>query len=122
MGCVEPLPGMLALLQPPVSYVIFGGAGGVLYVLRQRLRGHEVRGIELLARPVFGAVAAFILTVTLGLPNHLTSLVAGYFGIDVWDVAADIVNRKFDRRLPMSFKHAPPPPPPRQDEEPDTPM
>ena len=95
---VEPLA---AGLHPDVSHVLFGAVGGVLYVLRQMLKGYAVRPVEWLARPVFGGIAAWALTVALGLPNHLTSIFVGHFGIDIWDALAT----RFEAKLPLSFKH-----------------
>ena len=91
----------LFLTTPPISHLTFGALGGLLYLLRQHLKGYKVRLVEYGARPIFGAVAAYVLTVTLGLPNHMTSLFAGYFGIDLWDAAAS----RMQGRLPFSSPH-----------------
>lgn len=87
------------LLAPPYSYPVFGAGGGLLYVLRQHLKRYAVRPIEYVARPVFGAVSAFAITIALQLPNHFTSLFVGYFGIDAWDALA----ARF--RIPALGKH-----------------
>ncbi|MDQ1446908.1 MAG: hypothetical protein QOI20_3372 [Acidimicrobiaceae bacterium] len=84
----------LSYIQPPLSYVVFGALGGLFYILRQKVMRHKIAPVEYLARPVFGAVSAYVLTVSLHLPNHLTSLFSGYFGIDVFDAIASRVNVK----------------------------
>jgi hypothetical protein len=96
---------MLEFIQPPLSYVVFGAMGGLLYILRQHMKGYPVKPMEYLARPIFGATAAYVLTVALHLPNHLTSLVTGYFGIDVWDTVAE----RYMPKLALG-KHGPKPP------------
>lgn len=98
----------LGLIQPPLSYVVFGALGGFLYILRQSLMRHKVAPIEFIARPAFGAVAAYILTVSLHLPNHLTSLFSGYAGIDIFDAALS----RFNLPAALGFlKHVPADPP-----------
>jgi hypothetical protein len=97
------LAALIDSIHPPLSYVVFGGAGGILYILRQKLKGYRVRPVEYLARPIFGATAAFCITVALKLPNHFTSLFVGYFGIDAWDALA----ARFDGKLPLASKHEP---------------
>ena len=92
---------LINAIHPPLSYVVFGALGGFLYVLRQHLRSNRVRRVEYLARPVFGAVAAFVITISLQLPNHFTSLFVGYFGVDAWDALAS----RFDGKLPFASKH-----------------
>jgi hypothetical protein len=110
---------LLQQIHPPLSFVIFGGLGGFLYILRQKMRKHPVSPWEYLGRPVLGAFAAYVLTVALGLPNHLTSSLAGYFGIDVFDT---VVNRfePLSKHLPFVRHEARPPvPPPVKPDEQD---
>lgn len=86
-----------------LSHMVFGAVGGLLYILRQHVRKYNVNKWEYAARPIFGAIAAWTLTVALGLPNHLTSLFVGYFGIDVWDA----VSSRFEKELPLAAEHVP---------------
>lgn len=103
MGLDTLIPVIIAFLSatPWLSHMLFGAVGGIVYLLRQKTRSYVVKPIEWLARPVIGGIAAWVLTIALGLPNHLTSLFVGYFGIDVWDA----VSSRFERMLPMAFEH-----------------
>jgi hypothetical protein len=92
-----------------LSHAAYGAGGGVLYILRQLLKGYRVKPLEYVARPVFGAIAAHILTVVMHLPNHTTSLFVGYFGVDVWDALAT----RFEGKFAGFFKHEKPPEPPQ---------
>ena len=87
--------------------VVMGALGGLLYILRQHLKGYKVKPVEYLARPLFGAVSAAILTVMLNLPNHFNSLFVGYFGIDAWDA----VMSRVEGKIGSFFKHEPKQPP-----------
>lgn len=91
----------LESIPTPVSHVVFGAGGGLLYLLRQKVKAYRVRPVEFFARPIFGGVSAFVITELLQLPNHFTSLFVGYFGIDVWDAVA----ARFDGKLPFAGKH-----------------
>jgi hypothetical protein len=109
------LDSIIDQIHPPLSYVVFGALGGCLYILRQKLKGYKVRGAEYAARPAFGAVSAYVLTVSLHLPNHLTSLFSGYFGIDVFDAVAS----RFDAKMLAFAKHEPAPKPDESSEPED---
>lgn len=107
----------------PLSHFIFGALGGLLYLLRQMVKGYAVKLPEFAARPVFGAVSAYVITIVLGLPNHFTSLFVGYFGIDVFDAVAS----RFDVKALSFSKHAKPEPKPAKpsdedEHEPDLPL
>jgi len=86
-------------------HAAIGGFGGLLYVLRQHLKAYNVRRLEYFARPVFGAASATLFNIALGFPNHnvLFCAFVGYFGVDVWDLAAE----RFQGRLPLAGKHEP---------------
>jgi hypothetical protein len=92
------------LTNPDVSHALFGAFGGVLYILRQLLKRNPVGWPDMWARPIFGGVSAVVLTVWLGLPNHMTSLFVGFFGVSIWDALADRVEPVLKGRLPFSPK------------------
>ncbi len=96
------LDSIINQIHPPLSFVIFGALGGLLYCLRQKLRRHPVRPAEYLIRPVFGMVSAYVLVEHFGFPDHFNSLVLGYFGIDVFEA---IVNRIDVKGLLTFAKH-----------------
>lgn len=92
-------------VHPSASIVLIGAFGGLLYLFRQWHRGYMIRRVEWFTRPVFGSIAAFVLTVALGLPNHLTSLFIGYAGIDLWDAFAAKFESRVGKELWFSHKH-----------------
>lgn len=94
-----------AFMPEGVSHFAFGAVGGLLYILRQKMKRYKVEPIEWLARPIFGGIAAYVLTVSLGLPNHVTSIFVGGFGVDAWDAISTRFEAAFGRSLPFAFKH-----------------
>lgn len=104
-----------ALMAPPLSHLAFGSLGGVLYILRQHLMDYVVMPAEYVARPLFGAVVAYLLTVALGLPNHETSLFVGYFGVDIWDAMSVRSEASLATRLSFRHEKKPPKKPPPSD-------
>lgn len=79
---------LAALLASPLSHALFGLVGGFAYLARQALKGYAINRAEYLARPLLGALVAVLLTVTFQLPDHITSVLVGYFGVDLWDAIA----------------------------------
>lgn len=107
------------LAHAPVLHVLIGGFGGLLYLLRQYLKGYVIKAREFYARPIFGAVSALLFNAALGFPEHNVAFCTfvGYFGVDVWDALAD----KFKAKLPLAGAHEKAPEPPQSDDSDEQP-
>lgn len=93
-------------MPPALSHLLFGAIGGLLYLLTLKRKNYVFESKwEYVARPVFGAISAYVLTEGFGIPNHITSIFVGYFGVDVWDALSTWASRRFGRALPLAFEH-----------------